>query len=227
METFRKEAETRGRHQGKGIVMKNWYMDWLFGVIAGVSILASRGLPQTVTEFMTWLSYAGFYAYCCRYLNPDLDVRGNRCGARTAPIGFLTFGLKKARLKFFSLLLQPLHYVLNFLHNLIWSPFGYLFTHRGILHWPLIGTLLKASWLFLLCAPLLYHRLIDLTQAYLWLLQSPWILIWAFADFSHIISDILIAIIQKRKSFVPPATIAPRGLFMKIFGIKSSRWFAI
>jgi uncharacterized metal-binding protein len=212
---------------GMGELMKNWYVDWVFGTISGVSIVAAKGLPHSYQELGLWGAYAAFYAYCCRYLNPDLDVRGNRCGARTAPLGFLTHGLKKMRLRLLLHLVKPLQYVLNMLHNLIWAPFGYIFTHRGILHWPVIGTWLKASWLFLLVAPWLYYKGYSLFTVYKTVILSPWYLIWTFADLSHIVSDIMIAKIQKRKAFVPPATIAPRGLVMKTFGIKSSRWFAI
>jgi uncharacterized metal-binding protein len=207
--------------------MKNWYMDWVFGTISGVSIVAAKGLPQEPEEAVLWIGYAAFYAYCCRYLNPDLDVRGNRCGARTAPLGFLTHGLRRLRFRFLLYLVRPIQYVLNILHNLIWAPFGYLFTHRGILHWPLVGTWLKVSWLFLLVAPWLYYKGYPLLDIYRSVIFSPWYMIWSFADLSHIVSDIMIAKILKRKAFVPPATIAPRGWLMKALGIKSSRWFAI
>ncbi|WP_141733742.1 hypothetical protein [Oligoflexus tunisiensis] len=207
--------------------MKNWYMDWVFGTISGVSIVAAKGLPQQPEEAALWVGYAAFYAYCCRYLNPDLDVRGNRCGARTAPLGFLTHGLRRMRLRLLLRLVKPFQFVLNIMHNLIWAPFGYLFTHRGILHWPLIGTWLKASWLFLLVAPWLHYKGYDLLETYRSVILSPWYMIWTFADLSHILSDIMIAKILKRKAFVPPATIAPRGWLMKTLGIKSSRWFAI
>lgn len=207
--------------------MKNWYIDWVFGSISGVSMLAANGLPQTWEVAGLWLGYAAFYAYCCRYLNPDLDVRGNRCGLRTAPLGFLMQSMKMLRLRFLIVLIKPLQDVLNMLHNMIWAPFGYIFTHRGILHWPLIGTWMKASWLFLLLVPFLHEQGYPLLDIYRQVIFSPWYLIWTFADLAHIVSDIMIAKIKKRRAFVPPATIAPRGLFMKTFRIKSSRWFAI
>ncbi len=99
--------------------MKNWYMDWVFGTISGVSIVASKGLPRTYEELGLWCAYGAFYAYCCRYLNPDLDVRGNRCGARTAPLGFLTHGLRKLRMRLALKGVKPVQYVLNIVHNLV------------------------------------------------------------------------------------------------------------
>lgn len=52
-------------------------------------------------------------------LTPDLDLNGSKPGAK---------------------LLSSITPMLGLAHNLYWYPYGLLFKHRGVSHWPFIGT---------------------------------------------------------------------------------------
>lgn len=65
-----------------------------------------------------WIWFGGAFIYGTLFLHPDLDLARN----------IRLFSLK-------GLLTLP------------FRPYSYLFRHRGISHWPIIGTLTRVAWL--------------------------------------------------------------------------------
>jgi hypothetical protein len=98
---------------------------------------------------------------------------------------------------------------LNVLHNLIFSPLGYLFTHRGFIHWFGFGTIFKALYI---TAPFWILGFTSISD----ILTSPWFVIWALSDSMHIVGDFIEDIKNDRVAFVPHPNKAPRGILQTI-----------
>ena len=99
------------------------------------------------------------YFYVSRFFQPDLDQTPHRPGKYSFPIsieainliaGFvnIVIGIKKYRTVELCLtFIRPI----SFAWYIIWEPYALLLTHRGISHWPIIGTLTRIWYLSLVC----------------------------------------------------------------------------
>ena len=88
------------------------------------------------------LIYAGIsiliYAVSSAYFQPDLDQKINRPGRETFPHKSL---VKHEQLRY-------VFYPINRAWFYLWLPYGHLFTHRGVSHWPIIGTYTRIFYLY-------------------------------------------------------------------------------
>lgn len=84
-----------------------------------------------------------FFCYVSAYFQPDLDVPINRPGKGSFPVGHFVLGLPGGKI------LRFLVWPLNRIWYYIWHPFAALFTHRGAVHWPIVGVWLRVGWLYL------------------------------------------------------------------------------
>ena len=64
----------------------------------------------------------------------------------------------------------------NFSREPFWFLYGYAFKHRGISHWPVIGTMTRAVYLALLVVPLFVAW--GRWDLVVWFGQSKWLPIW-------------------------------------------------
>lgn len=207
-------------------------------------------------------SLVHFVTFVCAYfltsywMSPDLDLHQNRPGQNTFPLRASIRKLEKLGKRvpivgpvftILALALTPIHEVLNVVWRLFWHPFGHLFTHRGMVHWPLIGTQLKIAYAFLgywlvggalkslgvvASVPLVEHGLwSDLTGPdglYGWILSTPlamtaWIGAMV-ADICHTAVDAWDSF-KKGSRFVPPEAIAPRGIVWSSWRFVARRLF--
>lgn len=74
------------------------------------------------------------YLFASAFFQPDLDLDYSRPGMTTFPIGF---PIKNRKIKS---LLNVLLYPINRIWYYFWHPYGQALTHRGISHYPIIGT---------------------------------------------------------------------------------------
>jgi uncharacterized metal-binding protein len=195
--------------------------------------------------------FALSYIASSYWLSPDLDVRRFRPGHHSFPFGpifkpFFSGGVENLKVKrwarplapllsIISLVGVPVHLILNRAWRLFWQPFSELVTHRGIVHWPVIGTLLKAVYLYsfyylvslLLPVPgerILQHGYFGGFLGSEGVLAVAWgdsvarvaCVAWVVADICHSAVDLWDSVKQGSR-FVPPAMIAPRGLFWKTY----------
>jgi uncharacterized metal-binding protein len=142
-------------------------------------------------------------------------------------------------------LLDPVHLLMNFFWRFFWQPFAGLFTHRGAVHWPIWGTQLKiiymafCYWLLINILALVslshalpfslsnlpfydkgfFQLITDLYHLFMYdpLVRTAWVSAM-IADICHSAVDYIEAA-ELGRNFVPPAMIAPRGLFIKAFKI--------
>jgi uncharacterized metal-binding protein len=198
--------------------------------------------------------FVGAYLLGSFWLSPDLDVYTNRPGKYSFPGGpifkiFYSGSASQLRVRRslrplrwvldpLKLILLPPHIILNLCWNIYWQPFAALFTHRGAVHWPLLGTNLKIVYLYLtyftvakICylsgvaaLPLVsfgvwdglfgkggvYHSIAGSSYA------TTAILAWAISDVCHSAVDLWDSL-KEGKKFVPPAMIAPRGFFIQFW----------
>lgn len=110
-----------------------------FGIL--FFIVASLVLDRSYLEaFRGSVVFVAIYYYSSRYFNPDLDQEILRPGMRTFPIG-----KKLSRsIPGLGLMLWPINRAWYYL----WHPYGFLMTHRGVSHWPLMGTLTRVLYVF-------------------------------------------------------------------------------
>lgn len=83
-----------------------------------------------------------FYCWCSAFFQPDLDQEVHRPGKHSFPFG--TFVLKFGLGRF----LRAASFPLNRAWYFLWAPFGKLFTHRGAVHWPIVGVWLRVIYLY-------------------------------------------------------------------------------
>jgi uncharacterized metal-binding protein len=82
------------------------------------------------------------YAFASAFIQPDLDQSVQRPGKTTFPLGQL-------KNKKFGEFVFNILYPLNRIWYYFWHPYGMLLTHRGISHWPILGTLTRAGYVIL------------------------------------------------------------------------------
>ena len=182
-----------------------------------------------------------FYIWCSRFFQPDLDHDTNRPGKSTFPFGETVTKSCAAFLKSLYLpifgrgksayysnitvygILTPLSTIWFY----FWAPYAALLTHRGMSHWPILGTLTRiwymhAAVIFL--EILFQTSLPSLTRPleafYFWKGIDPLFFVVCapvyISDIFHSAGD-LVESISKGYSFCPPAI--KRGLISKIVRI--------
>jgi uncharacterized metal-binding protein len=119
-----------------------------------------NGGTQSVFEYVAVATLT--YMWCSRFFQPDLDHDDNRPGKGSFPIGVTP---TNALYKFLNTLLSPIlgkHYGQKLSHgltfgpsylmakiwNTFWMPYAFILTHRGLSHWPIIGTLTRIWYLY-------------------------------------------------------------------------------
>ncbi|MEK2647494.1 DUF2227 family putative metal-binding protein [Bdellovibrio sp. BCCA] len=100
----------------------------------------------------------GFYYWTSIFFQPDLDQPAR---LHLFPLN-LEANLRKRKVSSFIpflgrvgnfRLFEFLHLItgpLRFVWSMIWIPFASFFTHRGVIHWPLIGVWLRVYWLVMI-----------------------------------------------------------------------------
>ncbi|RYZ92524.1 MAG: hypothetical protein EOP06_04045 [Proteobacteria bacterium] len=112
--------------------------------------------PQN--PLLVMLVFYSSYLMGSYWASPDLDVRFNMPGKHSFPFKWLNHKLTViARSKvplasalagFVLVLTQPLHALLNTIWRAYWHPLAMMFTHRGAVHWPILGTNIKILYIY-------------------------------------------------------------------------------
>lgn len=210
--------------------------------------ISSRNLNQK-NVLLNFMIFVVSYFFTSYWFSPDLDIHDNRPGKGSFPFKAVLKSLDKLKkaipilkpLCYLSyLIISPFHYALNFLWRWFWHPFGNAFTHRGVIHVPLIGTQIKI--LYILIVYFLISKFIPLDvlahfpfspeRGYKYFLlgeggfyQTVWknqllltsIIGMSVADICHIAIDYYDMFKNGNKNFIPPAFIAPRGFLIQFF----------
>lgn len=168
-----------------------------------------------------------FYCWCSAFFQPDLDQEFHRPGKHSFPFGSFVLNFDAGRF------LRAISYPVNRFWYYLWAPFGKLFTHRGAVHWPIIGVWLRVIYLYawyiflegLLMRLNLYSPQIQILE-YWFKAFFPWtpnfgtIGFYVFclpvfmADFFHSAVD-LVESYKKGVSFCPQQM--KRGILIEIF----------
>lgn len=181
------------------------------------------------------------YVYSSMFFQPDLDQHPNKPGKGTFPLGETAFDVVstamvplaggKGRAK---KLLYSLIWPLNRVWFWLWAPYGWLLTHRGISHWPVVGVLTRVGYLQLIlwfinlfCSKAFGAPLVDasfLEGFYFWNLgpgEMKIFFVFYFpvylSDFCHSAVDFLESTV-KGFNFCPPRI--PRGAISKMLPFK-------
>lgn len=83
----------------------------------------------------------GIYAFSSAFFQPDLDQKINRPGRKSFPWGSLV------KIDLFNQI-NKITYPVSVFWYYFWLPYGHLLTHRGISHWPIIGTYTRILYLY-------------------------------------------------------------------------------
>ena len=205
---------------------------------------------------VNFLVFVLAYFFSSYWFSPDLDIHNNRPGKGSFPLKAVLKSIDKTKKKMpvlkplcymAYLLLSPIHYVFNFAWRWFWHPFGNAFTHRGLIHWPIIGTQIKL--LYVLCSYWLsvhyfsevanirhlpfnpsqsfYDFLFGSSGFYKSLLSQKLLLTavigMSIADICHIAIDYYDMVKNGNKNFIPPEFVAPRGFFIQFFRFLKKR----
>lgn len=165
------------------------------------------------------------YCYASAFFQPDLDVRNNRPGQAHFPFGKWVTTVSLGRF------LHGAAYPINRLWFWLWQPYAELLTHRGIGHWPVIGTWVRVSYLYIwfwgfgyglwtlgVHLPFLVSIEYWFRSFFPWNFQfgSPMFFTYAFpvfvSDLMHIVFDFYDST-RKGNTFCPPQI--SRGLLIK------------
>jgi uncharacterized metal-binding protein len=129
-------------------VIANYFLSPLFFLIVFI-VLESRGLTAFGTHTVIYGAFplaiisTCFYLYCSSFFQPDLDVGPKRPGMGYFPFGAWTLKIPAGPF------LRAAGYPLNRIWYAMWTPYSLLLTHRGIGHWPVIGTWVRVGYLYL------------------------------------------------------------------------------
>lgn len=83
-----------------------------------------------------------FFCYSSTFFQPDLDQETHRPGKFGFPFGTTISNTGIGRfIRWFTWPVNRIWYYL-------WEPFGMLFTHRGAVHWPVVGVWLRVIYLY-------------------------------------------------------------------------------
>jgi len=83
-----------------------------------------------------------FYMYSSTFFQPDLDNKPFRPGHHAFPFG------KSISVWQFGRFIRAAFFPVTLFWREFWSPFASLFTHRGVVHWPIIGVWLRVGYLY-------------------------------------------------------------------------------
>lgn len=103
-------------------------------------------LPGRSSE--DYIYFLLIYILASRFYNPDLDHRVNRPGMLHFPLGKKTmeFLMRLSNqggiLRVLEIIIQ-IQKVITKIWYFTWLPLSLLITHRGILHWPIIGVIVR------------------------------------------------------------------------------------
>lgn len=164
------------------------------------------------------------YLFSSNYFQPDLDQPRNRPGMGHFPFGRWVGAFAFGRvLKFFAWPINRAWYYL-------WHPYGRIFTHRGLGHWPILGVYLRIGYLqimFFLIYNFMdyfnYGHVIAPVSYYLQMFWpwSPqfWTIQWFVFCFPVFLSDFFHSAVDYRDSFRKGSPFCspsiPRGLLSK------------
>ena len=112
-------------------------------VFIGSFILFSSIQNNIVQNFYKALIFVAIYSFSSAFIQPDLDQTSTRPGKSTFPLGHF-------KENFIGQKLFPFLYPFNRVWYFFWQPYGSLFTHRGLSHWPIVGTLTRAGYVLLI-----------------------------------------------------------------------------
>jgi uncharacterized metal-binding protein len=93
-----------------------------------------------VDSLLRSVYFVGIYMLASAFVQPDLDQSVQRPGKTTFPLG----QFKNTKIgEYISVIFFPINRIWYYL----WQPYGSLLTHRGIGHWPIVGTWTRAGYL--------------------------------------------------------------------------------
>jgi hypothetical protein len=121
--------------------------------------------------------FIGLYYYSSRYFQPDLDQVQMRPGMGSFPVG--------REISSFIPMMMFIWWPINRAWFFFWTPYAHLMTHRGISHWPIIGTVTRVLYI---SAPFVVFDVISLEALYkvdFWLYFFPVFV----SDFNHFAVD--------------------------------------
>lgn len=101
-------------------------------VMGGICMHYEDSYSSLPRAFLDSVIFISVYFYASRYFNPDLDQDMMRPGMSSFPFG--------KRIAHLAPLLPTLLWPINRAWYHFWGPYGALLTHRGVSHWPIIGT---------------------------------------------------------------------------------------
>lgn len=208
----------------------------VFAPLVFIAILSYAHFKLKLSFFGSLYPYYGalgfaslftfIFMYSSQYFQPDLDVYGSRPGMTHFPTGRWIGMFKWGR--FLRWLFKPLTIV--WFH--FWTPYAFMFTHRGISHYPVTSTWLRVGyvWVTFSTINLIVQALgLNITGINLIINWCEWFFPWHpqfmspsfilyclpiyLTDFIHISVDYIEAVI-KGKPYCSPRH--PRGFFAKI-----------
>lgn len=190
-----------------------------------------------------YLTFLGIYIVASRFYNPDLDHRSNRPGMLHFPVGktVMEWMMKISNQGGIGRILEPIIQVQKIVTKIwffLWYPIAILVTHRGILHWPVIGVLIRNYYLYLIVSILdmflasagihalspIKNTMWQICELFLHPNQNPLFLFYILpvyvADINHSAVDACDSI-RNRRRFCPSGDNAiPKGLIYSFLKIK-------
>ena len=138
------------RYNGQNInnVTVNYLLAPLYSIILYKFLTKFLGVPHANVKYplggALWLTFYStlFYCYCSTFFQPDLDQDQHRPGKHSFPFGSTVLHTGPGRF------LRALSWPVNRVWYWLWHPFGMLFTHRGMIHWPVLGVWLRIMYLY-------------------------------------------------------------------------------
>lgn len=201
-------------------------------------------VPDNAEKIKYALISAFVYYYASRFFQPDLDNTPNRPGKHSFPLSSeaisafsglisMIFYIKKKTLQsWIYFVIKPI----SFIWYIYWEPYAQLLTHRGISHWPIIGTLTRFGYMYLsarilaetILADYLSVETLDNIMRQIMFLDTS-NLFFSFvivapiyiSDLVHESFDFIETVIIKGYDFCPPRL--ERGILskaLKVIGIK-------
>ena len=232
----------KGKKRGRKRTKKRTFADFVTDNVAANEVLSpfyffityllmnDVSLDWNQRIFQYTLVSTVMYVYASNYFQPDLDIHHSRPGMGHFPLGRWLGEFR------FGRFLKMVAYPINRAWYWLWHPFGYMFTHRGITHWPILSVWLRVGYLWLWATFTqglvsnfgLGAELIPYISSFKYWLEAffPWHeafgsrfwFLFCFpiylSDCIHIFVDYVDSVIIKGYSFCAPNI--PRGYFAKI-----------
>jgi uncharacterized metal-binding protein len=149
LKRFLKDTFTRYNGTSLNNVTVNFLLAPVFALMLYKYLTAFLGVPThdrsyplggalPLTVYSTF-----FYCYCSTFFQPDLDQDQHRPGKHSFPFGSTALNIGVGRF------LRWASYPINRIWYYLWQPYGELFTHRGVSHWPLVGVWLRVGYIYI------------------------------------------------------------------------------